>query len=117
MDFEIAASNALVEVFSGIKIVKCCYHFIINSLWKKAKKTKTKSKVESRIVGLCSALPLLPVDEINAGWEYIKSETSNTPKIQMFLKYFEHTWMKDSSFKTQWSVFGERHRRNNTVEN
>lgn len=83
----------------------------------KAKKMKVKSKIENRIVGLCSALPLLPADKINAGWEYIKSESPKVnQKVKQFNKYFVNTWLKDTSFKTQWSVCGEKHRTNKTVE-
>lgn len=70
LDFEVAPANALMSIFPDINLKKCYYHFT-KSIWKKAKEMKIKSKQERRIVGLYTALPLLPFDQISDGVEYL----------------------------------------------
>lgn len=116
-DFEIGMSNALKQVFANIEIKKCFYHFC-KSLWRKAKEIGLKSKLQRRIVGLCTALSLLPANQIQDGWNYILSacEPSN-PKISKFVKYMNVTWLKNFNFINEWCTYQERHRTNNVCEN
>jgi hypothetical protein len=115
LDFEIATANALLAIFPEIKLKKCYYH-LTKSIWKKSKELKMNSKHERRVVGLFTALALLPMDHMSNGIKYIKDESPNTSKIMLFEKYMRQTWLKNDEFILQWNVFGERHRTNNVIE-
>lgn len=115
LDFETAAANALLDIFPEIMLKKCYYHFT-KSLWKKAKEMKMKSKKERRIIGLFTALPLLPMVLVSDGVAYIDDEKPKTDKMDRFTRYMKSTWLKNDEYISQWNVFGERHRTNNVVE-
>jgi hypothetical protein len=118
IDFETATSNALMKVFPDLQIKFCYYHFT-KSMWTKAKTLKINRKRDRRVVGLCSALALLPESNIEEGWIYIKAVSSNSynkANIYKFIKYMETFWLKCSAFRSQWCVSSERHRTNNIVE-
>lgn len=86
LDFETAAIKAIKYVFQYFKIVNCYYHFT-NSLWKMAKKLHIKNKQETRIVGLCTSLPLLSKELIEKGYEYIQAESPKTQNMNKFQNY------------------------------
>lgn len=54
-----------------------------------------KQKIEKRVVGLCSALPLLPRDMITDGWKYIQDECPDLSKVNKFINYVQKYWMKN----------------------
>lgn len=93
LDFEVAPANVLMSIFPDIILKKCYYHFS-KSIWKKAKEMKIISKQERLIVGLYTALPLVPLDQTSEGVEYIKNESPDTVKMKIFTKYMERTWLK-----------------------
>ncbi|CAG4919067.1 unnamed protein product [Colias eurytheme] len=76
-----------------------------------------KSKPAKRLVGLVSAIALLPKDYLHSGWDYIRLQYNHTDnkKIQKFLRYVESQWLtRDVS--NVLSVFANRHRTNNVSE-
>lgn len=117
LDFEVATSNALRIIFPNIKIKKCYYHFT-NSLWRKAKSLGIKTKLYRRIVGLCTALPLLPESHVKGGWDYIQLQCADLKnnKINTFIAYMKRTWLKSDTCIREWCVSNERHRTNNVAE-
>lgn len=114
LDFEKAAINAILCAFPHVTLRGCFYHWK-RAIWKKAKKLGLKSKGEKRIAALIAALPLIPHESIKEGLEYVKSESSDSKKMLLFLKYVESFWLSDK-FSEILCVFGERHRTNNTAE-
>lgn len=95
-DYEKAAMNAILKVFSNCTIKGCYYHWVRN-IWKNAKSPKfriTQTKPERRIVGITAALPLLPAKKILLGLDYIKSECDSLKPMHKFTSYIEHFWVK-----------------------
>jgi hypothetical protein len=116
IDFEISLRQAIQSFFHDVTIKGCYYHFI-NALWKKAKQLKLlKNNDKRRIVALAAALPLLPKEKINVGWEYIQSQMIPELSMEQFQKYFLKFWLKNDEFIEQWCMFGEKHRTNNYSE-
>lgn len=118
MDFEIATSNAIKNIFPDIIVSKCYYHYN-KCIWKKCDSLHIKSKLYRRIVGLCAVLPLLPIDNIPEGWNYIEQrcKNKNDKKLKLFIQYMKKTWLKNESYIKEWCVTHERHRTNNVMEN
>lgn len=113
-DFELAAINALTEVFPNIQLKGCFYHWS-RAMWKKAKAMGfNKKKGHKRIIGLTAALPLLPEEEMEHGWEYVKAESQDLG-MQKFINYIERFWLK-KQIRKMLSVYGLRHRTNNAME-
>lgn len=113
-DFELAAINALIEIFPNTQLKGCYYHWS-RAVWKKAKALGfTKRKGHKRIIGLTAVLPLLPIEEIVRGWEYVKAESINLA-MQKFINYLNKFWLK-FFFPKMLSVYGLRHRTNNVLE-
>lgn len=113
-DFELAAINALTEVFPDIQLRGCFYHWS-RAVWKKSKALgNTNRKGQKRIVGLTAVLPLLPNENLVQGWEYVKGESQDLG-MQKFINYLERFWL-NTKFKKMLSVYGLRHRTNNVLE-
>lgn len=88
------------------------------ALWKKSKEIGLKRKIQRRFVGLCTALPLLPVNLIEEGWSYIQEQfmlLGQDEKLKTLFQYFLKTWMK-GEFRSKWCVYEESHRTNNVAE-
>lgn len=117
LDFEVATSNALKLIFPNLEIKNCYYHFT-QSLWRKAKSIGIKTKLYRRLVGLCTALPLLPENQIKDGWAYIQLQCAHLKnnKINAFMAYMKNTWLKNDACIRDWCVSNERHRTNNVAE-
>lgn len=114
-DFETAMTNALKKEFPRVTIKGCYYHYL-NALWRKAKFLGLKTKMNLRIVGLCKSLPLLPVEYINEGWNYIQSECHEMQEVKPFVTYMNKYWLKNYEFIKEWCVYNQLHRTNNFAE-
>lgn len=94
------------------------YHEFTKTVKKKATELKLKSQLERRLVGLWTALPLLPEDLIEKGLIYIVVEAAkpwyNGANVEEFLEYMKD-WYEKDEFR-QMVVYGRRHRANNTPE-
>ncbi|KAL0884030.1 hypothetical protein ABMA27_016064 [Loxostege sticticalis] len=115
IDFEVATMKALSKLNATVK--GCQYHFS-NSLWRKAKQLGiNKKKLDRRLISLTTKLPFLPANEINVGWEYIRTEIEdcNNEGLKKFEAYFQSYWMKEELID-MWCIYGEQHRTNNAVE-
>ncbi|KAL0810624.1 hypothetical protein ABMA28_010738 [Loxostege sticticalis] len=117
-DFELAALKAVLVVYPDTTVVGCYYHWS-QAMWRNAKRIFgfKKTKPAKRLVGLCSVLPLLPKDNLQGGWEYIKSQfpCAENKNLKRFLNYVEEQWFAKDTWKVM-SVFAERHRTNNVAE-
>ena len=61
------------------------------------------------------ALPFLPAEQIPSAFYALNREVT-TPKMENFMEYVEHTWIKHSTFTPDsWSVFMMAIRTNNGV--
>lgn len=113
-DYEIAAINAMSELFPETQIKGCFYHWC-RAVWRKAKYLQlTKTKAQKRIVSLTAALALLPQMFVTEGWNYIKSQ-SETTDMSKFINYIDRFWLKKNIAQIL-SVFALRHRTNNAIE-
>lgn len=117
-DFELAALNAIQNVFPGITVVGCYFHWS-QAMWRNGKKIcgQRKTKSEKRLIGLCSVLPLLPNECLQSGWDYIQLQYNSTDslKIKKFLRYVKNQWLSRDVYSIL-SVFANRHRTNNVCE-
>lgn len=115
VDFERATITAIKQKLPNTVIVGCYFHFV-KCLQKKGKATGlNKSPDTNYILQLSCRLPLLPINLIREGWNYIVNEMGNSDPERKFKKYVEKYWLKNN-FEAIWCVFAERHRTNNAVE-
>lgn len=115
VDFERALISELTARFPAAKINGCYFHFV-KSLTKKAKSLGMNKSIRMKlIIQLYCRLPLLPINKIQDGWNYILAEMGDSEHENKFKNYIDHYWMKNN-FSRVWCVFGERHRTNNAVE-
>lgn len=129
MDFELAERNSIKQVFQGI-IVEGCYFHYSKCLWKNAVRkgfalsmhNKTKRPDIHYIIKQMVALALLPLDEIPETYANIKRRAllmfpGNSGLIK-FLKYYEKVWISEKSrYKPHdFCVYEKIHRTNNVVE-
>lgn len=129
MDFELAERNSIKEVFSGV-IVEGCYFHYTKCLWKNAVRkgfalnmnNKTKRPDVHYIIKQMIALALLPVDKIPETYAKIKKQAllmfPNNSGLKKFLRYYEKIWMSEKSrYKPfDFCVYDKVHRINNAVE-
>lgn len=114
-DFEQSFISAVKVVFPMVEHHGCFYHFQ-NQLRRKAKSLNLKKTNATKIVSLCTILPLLPESKIEDGFRYIIAESDangSNKNLQQFINYVARFWMPK---KKLWCCFGERHRTNNVCE-
>lgn len=113
-DYEIAAMNAVKEVFPLVKVSGCYYHYQ-KAVWKKAKELKVNETSDHRnIIRRAAILPLLPSHFIAEGWQIISEKMEATRNMDNFLQCFEKQWIRLGS--TLLSCAGQRHCTTNALE-
>lgn len=121
IDFEAATIQAIKDVFSNTQISGCNYHFN-QSLWRKVQNIglvdEYRDNDEIRInIRMCSALALIPLQDIDEGWLIIMENSPDNEKLKLFHDYFVEQWLENTIIsKDIWNCFQKRHRTNNIVE-
>lgn len=129
MDYELAERNSIKQVFTGI-IVDGCYFHYAKCLWKNAvrkgfalcKNNKTKRPNVHYFVKQMIALALLPVDKIPQAYAKLNQRAlqmfPNNIGLLKFFRYYEKVWLSEKSrYKPHDFCFYEKiHRTNNDVE-
>ncbi|KAF0759758.1 MULE domain-containing protein [Aphis craccivora] len=121
IDFEAATIQAIKDVFSNTQISGCNYHFN-QSLWRKVQNIglvdEYRDNDEIRInIRMCSALALIPLQDIDEGWLIIMENSPDNEKLKLFHDYFVEQWLENTIIsKYIWNCFQKRHRTNNIVE-
>jgi len=66
---------------------------------------------------MCSALALIPLQDIDEGWLIIMENSPNNEKLKLFHDYFVEQWLENEIMsKNIWNCYQKRHRTNNVVE-
>lgn len=121
IDFETATIQAIKDVFPNTQISGCNYHFN-QSLWRKVQDIglveEYRDNEEIRLnIRMCSALSLIPLQNIDEGWLIIMENSPNNEKLKIFHDYFVEQWLDNATItKDIWNCYLRRHRTNNVVE-
>ncbi|XP_044761406.1 uncharacterized protein LOC123318739 [Coccinella septempunctata] len=102
-DYELALRHAVREVFAGIFLRGCWFHFAKN-VFLKARQMHINNAVAVR---MAMALPLLPAERISEGIDFVCERISNDG----FTRFMQRQWRN-----TNISVFGFDNRTNNAIE-
>ena len=129
-DYETAIMNAAENVFPGLDIRGCYFHFN-EALYRKVQALRLARAYErdqelKRLVREIMALGFLPLNLLRMNWNNVQ-QAPNTlallqvyPRLAQFLRYFERNWMNpNGSFRpARWNVYRRRmeYRTNNVVE-
>lgn len=114
-DYEIAAINAIREVYPEIKVKGCYYHFL-NAVFRMSKKLNfNETHLGRKITQLCTSLALLPPNLIPEAYLAIYEIAPETEVSQKFLDYFNNQWIQTIT-KDIFSCYGEKNRTTNAVE-
>lgn len=114
-DFEKATMHAIREILPGVTVKGCFFHYT-KAIWKKGRQLGlTKTKLMKRQVALAAVLPLLPENQIMAGWFYVASQSPDDVKSAQFRRYMLNHWIKEE-FLSVICVYSERHRTTNFLE-
>lgn len=119
-DFEIAAIEAITNIFPSTIISGCNFHFN-QCIWRKVqeygliKEYKEKEEVRTHI-RLCASLAHIPIYALEDGWLFIMENSPFCEKITKFNDYFVTQWMDNDNIGKIWNCFGLRHRTTNALE-
>lgn len=90
IDFEVAAINAIKEIFPTAKVTGCFFHYS-QAVWKKAKNLGfTETEAQKRFIGLCVALAHLPSECIPEAWIYLMHNSLEVAISTPFMDYMSN---------------------------
>lgn len=121
VDFEMAATSAIRDVFPSAHISGCFFH-MKKCLWRKVQEvglsTEYRENEEIRLhIRMCAALAFLKPEEVQDGWMEVHSQAPESPKLSLFFDYFIENWLENSEFPVEmWNCHQRRHRTTNSVE-
>ncbi|GLV46359.1 hypothetical protein CBL_20707, partial [Carabus blaptoides fortunei] len=94
-DYESAVRSAVTEIFPNQQLHGCWFHFWKN-VYKRARALNLVHQdvpvILSKIVKVTMALPLLPQDRIEEGFNYIRSMCEGIAAATPFLAYLQRQW-------------------------
>ncbi|XP_045500699.1 uncharacterized protein LOC123706206 [Colias croceus] len=115
VDFEVAVINVIKNVFPGVKLQGCNFHFK-QALAKKAHALNMNSIDEKRHLALCAALAHVKKEDIEDAWLCIMEDAPQNEAVTKFNDYFVTQWLENKSIEFIWNVHGYRHRTINLAE-
>ncbi|XP_067667663.1 uncharacterized protein [Haliotis asinina] len=98
-DFEAAARNIVKSVFPAT-IVKGCYFYYTQCLWRKVQSCGLQTQYQSdpevhRLVRRAAALPLVPAESIDDVWfETLDSGPTHVDSVLRFADYVTEQWVE-----------------------
>ena len=101
IDFESAVIKAVNEVFPTTAVRGCFFHYA-QALWRHvvdrglAMDYKNKPEVQSH-VRRTSALPLLPVNQVQDAWLQLLNQSPDGERVLAFNDYVTTTWVDDDA--------------------
>lgn len=124
LDYEVGLRNAFKKVWPSVEVNGCLFHMNQCLRRKALSMEKLRKKIKrgtehTEILNLFQKLPLLPIDQIDAGLNLLKKKI-NTDKnlahdFEEFVLYFQKTWL-NHYVKGDWCVSNKPRRTNNHVE-
>ncbi|KAJ8728987.1 hypothetical protein PYW07_006683 [Mythimna separata] len=116
MDFEMAAINAVKNVFPRASIHGCFIHFQ-RSIYRKATSLELLEYEETKQhIKLCASLAFLPKEDIEDGWLTLMENSFQAEPVTIFNNYFVEQWLEPPEMIPLWCCFKEHHRSSNLVE-
>ena len=121
--FEVAAIQAVRKVYPGADIRGFLF-FISHKLWRNVAEKgipvafRTNPDLQ-RYLPRATALPLLPLNQVQDVWMDVLNNSSDLPRLEQFNDYITETWVDDDArfqlvFWNQWANVGLRN--NNNLE-
>ena len=106
VDFELAMHQAFQSVFPNAELYGCHFHFN-QCLFKRFKGLEGYSTQPSfkSLLNTLFALPFLPLNDVESGWELVKGRLSLYPEAQPIINYFQDTWMHGNYSPALWNCY------------
>jgi hypothetical protein len=123
IDFEAAAYNAVRRCFPFTQVTGCFFHFG-QAVWRRVQALGLVSLYNlnghfAELVQMIIAIALVPIDEIDNVWTYVRSIYNfDNENVQSLPKYVEINWISDSRplfSREVWSHYGTLCGRTNNV--
>ena len=129
-DFEAAIMNAATQIFPGIRIKGCYFHFT-KAVYRRIKKLGLARAYErdqalQRFVQKVMAMGFLPLNILRANWRNLQQAPNTVALLQQyqrlnrFVRYFSRNWMNPNGIfrPMRWNVYMRpmEYRTNNAVE-
>ena len=129
-DFETAIMNAAENIFPGIQVNGCYFHFA-KALWHKVQQIGLAQAYRQdanirMFIRKVMAIGFLPLNIVRLNWNGLRNShqtralTQLYPALRRFIVYFQNTWMnRNGAFRpARWNVWGRpmEYRTNNAVE-
>jgi hypothetical protein len=124
LDFEVAARNAITEVFPMSTLLGCFFHFT-QCIWRKAQACDLAVQYRQdphtqKLVPRVAVLPLVPAQQVDNVWlNALADNDDNSIQTSKFKNYVTETWVEGSISAISWrpaivvgeaGVLGENHR-------
>ncbi|XP_041350034.1 uncharacterized protein LOC121369182 isoform X2 [Gigantopelta aegis] len=119
-DFETGMWKGIREVYPGLPIKGCCFHWN-QAVWRKVQELGLAQQYLNddgtcKFIKKIFALPFLPAEHVEAAFDGLRRATQ-VPGLVTLLDYVDRTWMRSSVWSVDaWSVFNQCVRTNNDVE-
>ena len=122
-DWEKAPRNAFMQVYQGVRIHGCWFHYT-QAIWRKIQKCGLVSNIRGNyelasFVKKVMAIPFLPADLISSTYSLLQIPTGiqpcDCPKLDTFFKYFQKHWLNAISHE-ELSIFALEYGTNNGAE-
>ena len=107
LDFEVAARNAITEVFPMSTLLGCFFHFT-QCIWRKAQACGLavqyrKDPQTQKLVRRAAVLPLVPAQQVDNVWlNALADNDDNSIQTTKFKDYVTETWVEGSISAISW---------------
>ena len=120
LDFEAAAWTALEEVFPGVSMKGCVFHWT-QAVWRKVqdlglRTTFCERESDYLFIRKLMALPFLPHNHVEGAFRQLAG-LARSDKLISLCDYIETTWLDSPIWDVRsWSIYKQEVRTNNDVE-
>lgn len=109
LDFELAVHNAASQVFPGVELKGCFFHYT-QCIWRKVQQLGLTTTYQTdselyRFVRRAAVLPLVPVEHVEDVWLQALEESPDNTKAQSLADYVTETWIEGPFDQVMWNHF------------